>query len=125
MAEQLAGLLPLILIIAVGYLLIIRPARKRQRDLLAVQRQLSPGVQVMTASGLYATVREVADGRVVLETSPGVRSTWARNAISRVESPAPDQTLDLTDSADASTEAAPGGSTEQGADGRRTDRPGP
>jgi preprotein translocase subunit YajC len=132
-AEQIAGLLPLILIIAVGYLLIIRPARKRQRDLIAVQRQLAPGVQVMTSSGLYATVREVSEGSVVLETSPGVRSTWARNAISRVESPAggqTDQTLDLTDSAtdaaaaaDAPTEAAPG-STEQGADGRRTDRPG-
>ena len=102
MAEQIAGLLPLILIIAVGYLLIIRPARKRQRQLLSVQQELAPGVRVMTTSGLYATVREVTDARIVLETSPGVHSTWARNAIGRIEagtqeSPAPDRSVDLTD----------------------------
>ena len=124
MAEQLAGLLPLILIIAVGYLLIIRPARKRQRDLLAVQQQLSPGTSVMTTSGLYGTVREVTDGRIVLETSSGVRSTWARSAIARVET----QPIDLTDAAHgAPAEVArptADGSLEPGAAVRRTETPG-
>ena len=120
MAEQLAGLLPIILAVAVFYLLIIRPARRRQREMVSVQQQLSPGVQVMTTSGLYATVREVTEGRIVLETGPGVYSTWARNAIARVEAAPSDQTLDLTDGRNTPTDV----STEQGADGRRTDRPG-
>ena len=124
MAEQIAGLLPLILIIAVGYLLIIRPARKRQRELASVQRQLEPGVTVMTTSGLYATVREVSDGRVVLETSPGVHSTWARNAIARVDAPATEQAIDLTETGHATTQTGTEAATEHGADGRRTDRPG-
>ena len=147
MAEQLTGLLPIFLIIAVGYLLIIRPARKRQRDLLSVQQQLSPGVRVMTTSGLYATVREVTDSRIVLETSPGIRSTWARNAVSRIdaETPAsgPDRAVDLTDATrdgavretavsetaaeetaarDATArDATAGAASEPGADTRRTD----
>jgi preprotein translocase subunit YajC len=139
-AEQITGLLPLILIIAVGYLLIIRPARKRQRQLLSVQQQLAPGVRVMTTSGLYATVREVTDARIVLETSAGVHSTWARNAIGRIEpgtqdSPVPNQMVDLTDATrtaattDAGTTHAgttDGGTvagSELGAHGRPTDRP--
>ena len=142
MAEQLTGLLPIFLIIAVGYLLIIRPARKRQRDLLSVQQQLSPGVRVMTTSGLYATVREVTDSRIVLETSPGIRSTWARNAVARIdaETPAsgPDRVVDLTDATrdgavrepaaretaarDATArDATAGAASEPGADTRRTD----
>ena len=131
MAEQIAGLLPLILIVVAFYLLIIRPARKRQRQVLSVQQELAPGVRVMTTSGLYATVREVTDARIVLETSPGVHSTWARNAIARIEagapeSPTPERSVDLTDATraattrDAGTEAGP----EPVEDGRRTDRPG-
>lgn len=137
MAEQLAGLLPLILIIVVFYLLIIRPARKRQRELHSVQQRLSPGVRVMTTSGMYATVRDVTDARIVLETSPGVHSTWARNAIARIEAgapdaPAPDQTVDLTDATretaavrePATTDAGAEAGSEPGVDGRRVDRPG-
>ena len=136
MAEQIAGLLPLILIIAVGYLLIIRPARKRQRQLLSVQQQLSPGVGVMTTSGLYATVREVTDARIVLETSPGVHSTWARNAIARIEagtpdSPEPNRAVDLTDATrkaattDAgTTDAGTVAGSEPEGHGRLADRPG-
>ena len=132
MAEQIAGLLPLILIIAVGYLLIIRPARKRQRDLLSVQQQLSPGVQVMTTSGMYGTVRQVIEDRIVLETSPGVRTTWSRNAIARVVK----EPLDLTDTAPSARPGAPDhaptdvttptadGSVEPGAGARRTETPG-
>ena len=131
MAEQIAGLLPLILIVAVGYLLIIRPTRRRQRELLSVQQRLAPGVRVMTTSGLYATVRDVADARIVLETSPGVHSTWARNAVARIEAgtpdtPAPDRTVDLTDATRRSATPDPGteAGSEPGVDGRRTDQPG-
>ncbi len=140
MAEQLAGLLPLILILVVFYLLIIRPARKRQRELVSVQQQLSPGVRIMTTSGLYATVRQVTDAQVVLETSPGVHSTWARTAIARIDATgpasAPAQAVDLTDAAgdratrDGATkksaimELGSEAIAEPGADARRTDRPG-
>jgi preprotein translocase subunit YajC len=38
----------------------------------------------MTTAGLYGTLVTVDDESVLLETSPGVTSRWARPAIARV-----------------------------------------
>jgi preprotein translocase subunit YajC len=84
MPSDLAGLLPLLLILVVFYLLILRPARNRQREALRLQRSLAVGQQVMTTAGLYATVTGLDDDAVILETSPGVTSRWSRAAVARV-----------------------------------------
>lgn len=94
--ETLAGLLPFILIFVVFWLLIMRPARMRQRQLAAVQSSLRPGTRVITTAGLYATVRAVENDAVVLEVAPGVLSRYTRQAVARVveeppETPAPPQ----------------------------------
>ena len=52
----------------------------------------SPGAEVMTASGLYATVVSIDDTVVVLETGPGQESRWDRRAVARVLSP-PDEVV--------------------------------
>jgi preprotein translocase subunit YajC len=83
--EGLLSLLPFLLILAVFYLLIIRPARKRQQAAAKMQRELEPGARIMTGAGLFATVVSVEGDRIVLETAPGVTSTWARGAVARVE----------------------------------------
>jgi preprotein translocase subunit YajC len=102
-AKDLASLLPLILIAAVFFLLVLRPARVRQRATLALQSQLSVGQEVMTTSGLFGTIVELTDKVAVLETAPGVRSRWIRAAIDRVVTPedlmsgSGAQTVDRTD----------------------------
>jgi len=85
--EQLASLLPIILIIGVFWLLIMRPARNRQREVMAVQRSLEPGVEVITTAGLYATVHAIEGDQVVLEVAPGVLSRFTRQAVVRVVPP--------------------------------------
>lgn len=82
--QDLVGLLPLVLIFAVFYLLFIRPQRNRQRQTLAMQRQLTVGQEVVTASGLYGTIVGLDEDTVSLEISPGVVSRWARGAVARV-----------------------------------------
>ncbi|HEU4490080.1 MAG TPA: preprotein translocase subunit YajC [Jiangellales bacterium] len=77
-------LLPLVLVVVVFWLFIIRPQRNRARELSRVQGSLAPGQQVMTGSGLYATVAVVEDDHVVLEVAPGVLSRYARQAVVRV-----------------------------------------
>jgi preprotein translocase subunit YajC len=77
-------LLPLVLIFVVFWLFILRPQRNRARELSRVQGALAPGQQVMTGSGLYATVATVEDDHVVLEVAPGVLSRYARQAVVRV-----------------------------------------
>lgn len=88
---DLASFLPLLLILLVFWLLIIRPTRARQRAAVALQGQLAPGQLVVTTAGLHATVAAVEDDVVLLETSPGVTSRWAKAAIARVVQPPGEQ----------------------------------
>ena len=78
--------LPL-LILAIPILLLwnmASRARRQQRDIRSVQDVLVPGAEVMTGAGMFATVVNVDDERVVLETSPGQQSTWDRRAVVKI-----------------------------------------
>lgn len=77
--DSLILLLPLALLA-----LLFFSSSRRRREAATVQRTLAPGTQIVTTAGLFATVVEVEDVAVVLETSPGVRSRWARAAVARV-----------------------------------------
>jgi preprotein translocase subunit YajC len=84
----LLSFLPLLLIVAVGYLLLVRPARARQRKALENRSVLEPGAEVTTTAGMLATVVSVdEDGIVTLEVAPGVHSRFVRAAIARVHTP--------------------------------------
>ena len=71
----------------VGYLVLIRPQRTRQRQQLQMRNEIAPGVEVVTTAGLIATVVEVDDDAVTLEIAPGVHSRFLRQAIARVNQP--------------------------------------
>lgn len=83
----LLGFLPFILIFVVGYMLLVRPARNRQRKAMENRAQLTPGVEVTTTAGLLATVVAVDDDTVTLEVAPGVHSRYVKGAIARVHNP--------------------------------------
>jgi preprotein translocase subunit YajC len=87
--EQLATFLPLILIFAVFWLLIIRPQRRRQREMADTQSSLVPGSEVMLGSGIFGTVSAVSDETLQLEVSPGTQLKVARQAVVRVIEPEP------------------------------------
>lgn len=65
-------------------LLMFQRTSKQRRELAQVQSQIAPGTEVMTASGLFGTVLEVTDDRVVLQTAPGQQTTWDRRAVARI-----------------------------------------
>jgi len=97
-------LLPL-LILAIPVLLLwnlASRARKQQREARAVQELLIPGAEVMTGSGMFATIVSVDDERVVLNTGPGQVSTWDRRAVVKVVTQPADA---LTSDDDSSAEA--------------------
>jgi preprotein translocase subunit YajC len=97
-------LLPL-LILAIPVLLLwnlASKARKQQREARAVQELLVPGAEVMTGSGMFATIVSVDDERVVLNTGPGQVSTWDRRAVVKVVTQPADA---LTSDDDSSAEA--------------------
>ena len=74
--------LPLLLIFGIFFLLVILPARKRQKRLEQMIADLSSGDRVVTNGGLTGTVVGLAEGRVTLRIPPdGVKLEFARNAV--------------------------------------------
>jgi preprotein translocase subunit YajC len=88
-SNPIASLIPLLLILAVGYFLFLRPARARQRKAVETRSSVTPGVEVTTTAGMIATVVDVdeEDGTVTLEVAPGVHSRFLKGAIARVNTP--------------------------------------
>jgi preprotein translocase subunit YajC len=88
-----AYLIPLLLVLLVGFMFFSTRKQKRtvqqQQDM---QKGLSYGDRVMTTSGLYATVVSTSDDTIDLELSPGVVTTWLRQAVREkvVESSVPE-----------------------------------
>lgn len=91
--SSIASFLPLLLIVVVGYMLLVRPARNRQRKAAENRTALEPGAEVTTTAGLLATVVSVDGDTVTLEVAPGVHSRYVRAAIARVH-PTDEPTLD-------------------------------
>jgi preprotein translocase subunit YajC len=84
--QELAPLLPLAAIALLFWLLIIRPASRRQKDQARMQSSLNQGDQVMLTSGIFGTITELADDRLTVEIAPGVLVGVARGAIGSVVS---------------------------------------
>lgn len=87
MNQNLAGLLPLVLIVLVFWLLIIRPQRRRQREMADTQASVTPGTEVMLGSGIFGTVASVSDETLQVEVAPGTQLKVARQAVVRVIDP--------------------------------------
>jgi preprotein translocase subunit YajC len=69
----LTMLLMLALIFVVMWLFMIRPQQKRQKELNAFRDSLKKGDKVVTVGGIYGTVLEVNDNKVMLEIDKDVK----------------------------------------------------
>ena len=92
----------LIVLVFVGfYFLMIRPQRRRQQQAQQQQRTLTPGAQVRTTAGMYATVTAVDGDDVILEVAPGVDVRMMRRAVMEViSSGEPEETETVSDAHD-------------------------
>lgn len=82
--ESLSTLLPILLIGVVFYLLIMRPARNRQKKQQQMMSTLAPGSRIMTTAGIFGTVVEVDEDEASIEIAPGVVIRVVKAAIGRV-----------------------------------------
>ena len=102
MLGSATSFLPLILIFAVFYFLLIRPQQQKQKETRQMIAALKRGDRVVTGGGIIGTVQRVAmvqdkDGKQVpsneieVEIAPNVRVTVLRDTISSVIKPAADK----------------------------------
>ncbi len=61
-----------VIIIAIMYFMMIRPQRKRQKEIENFRNGLKPGQEVVTSGGIYGKIKEVDNGIVVLEIAHNV-----------------------------------------------------
>jgi len=73
---------PLLLFIVIFYFLLIRPQKKRQKQHQDMLNSIKRGDQVVTAGGVFGTVRDVKDDSFIIEVSDGVKIRVLKNAIS-------------------------------------------
>ena len=81
----LTGLLPMVLIIAVFYVLLIRPQQKRQRDLQATIAQLKAGDKIVTTGGVIGTITSVKDNSFLIRSAEKSILEIARSAVAGVD----------------------------------------
>lgn len=85
---ELVSLLPLVGIALLFWLLIIRPASRRQKELQRMQSSLKVGDEVMLTSGIYGTLRRTEEDHVAVEIADGVLIRVARGAVGTLAQPA-------------------------------------
>ena len=69
----LTMLLMLALIFVVMWLFMLRPQQKRQKELNNFRDNLKKGDKVVTVGGIYGTILEVNDNKVMLEIDKDVK----------------------------------------------------
>ncbi|MFP3982520.1 MAG: preprotein translocase subunit YajC [Desulfurivibrionaceae bacterium] len=79
--NPLTGFIPLILIFAVFYFLLIRPQQKKAKQQQEFLNSLQKGDEVVTGGGLYGKITGLTDTCVTLEVADNVRVKVARQYI--------------------------------------------
>jgi preprotein translocase subunit YajC len=82
------GILPLVLMFAVLYFLILRPQSKKAKEHQKMLAELKKGDLVVTSGGIIGTITGIKDGEVTLQVQEGVRLRVQRSAVSGLYAPA-------------------------------------
>ena len=83
MESFLVQVVPLIVIFVVFWFFLIRPQQKRQKELVKFRNALEKGQKIITAGGIYGTVKEVKDVYVLVEVDNNVTIRVDKNMVMR------------------------------------------
>lgn len=82
-ASMMSLLLPLVIMIALMYFLMIRPENKRKKQAEEMRNSLKKGDQITTIGGIVGKIVHVTDDNIIIETSDDrVRMELAKWAVS-------------------------------------------
>lgn len=76
-------LIPIILLFAVFWFLLIRPQQKRTRQHRELLSSIEVGDEVVTAGGIYGRIKRLDDADLWLEIADGTVVKFARGSIGR------------------------------------------
>lgn len=120
--------------IAAMYFLMIRPQQKRMKEHQALLDSLGEGSRVVLTSGIFATIKHLADKQAIVELAPGLEITILRQVIMRAATEEEDEfeyadeidevfeAEDPAPSADADAEAAGSGAPQTSTEDSQNNR---
>ena len=80
----MSAFIPLILMFAIFYFLLIRPQQKKSKQHKAMLGAVRKGDKVITSGGLHGEITGMTDDAVTMEIAPKVRVKVSRGAIAGV-----------------------------------------
>lgn len=87
MGQQTTSLVFMVLIFAVFYFMLIRPQRKRDKEIKNMRSNLSVGDEVVTIGGIHGKIVKINDDVVVVELSHAKQritfGKWAIGSVSK------------------------------------------
>ena len=90
MADLLVSLMPLFLIFAVFYFLLIRPQQRRVKEHKEMVAAIQRGDKIVTSGGMRGkVVRIVNESDIEVEIAQGVNSIIIKSTVSEVETTQP------------------------------------
>lgn len=85
--KMIMGLLMWVVVFGVFYFLLIRPQKKKDKELKEMRENLNVGDKVTTIGGIIAHVAKVEENAVILEIGPNrTKVPFEKWAIGKVES---------------------------------------
>lgn len=84
---MIGTLLPLILMFAIFYFLLIRPQQKKQKAIREMHNALQRGDKIVTIGGLHGTIDSIDESIVVILVNDNRKLTFERSAIREVVNP--------------------------------------
>ena len=86
--SMFSTLIPLVVIFAIFYFLMIRPQQKQAKKHKEMLTALKKGDRVVTRGGMMGSIYAIADNTITVEVADNVRIKFSREAIAAVESQA-------------------------------------
>ncbi|WP_209122824.1 preprotein translocase subunit YajC [Alkalihalobacillus sp. BA299] len=85
--EMLGTILPLLLMFAIFWFLLIRPQQKRQKAIREMHSNLQKGDKIVTIGGLHGVIDSIDEDIVVILVNDNRKLTFDRNAVREVVNP--------------------------------------
>ena len=80
-------LIVIVVLLLLMWVLMVRPQRRKQVQQRSMLENVNAGDEILTAGGVYGTVRSVEDEAVRIEIAPGTEVRLAKRAIAAVIPP--------------------------------------
>ena len=83
-AGGIAGFLPIIILFAIFYFLLIRPQQKKAKEHREMIANLKKGTRIITSGGIYGTILSIDDTTIGLEIAEKVKIKISRGNVAAV-----------------------------------------